>query len=372
MHDIFVYGTLCHIPLLRIVLGRPVETNTASLANHAVFWADGHSFPLIRSHPGGVANGLLIKNLSSEDCARLDYYEGPFGYHLQEVKVTLDGGDQSTAQVYFPKPGLWEHGAAWDLNEWAQKWGATIEATALDIMAIYPKPIVPQRYGPMLVRGSSRIRAALPVANELRRVPKQGDVVIRERREPYANFFSVEEYDLSFRRFDDGQSEVVTRAAFVSGDAVTVLPYDPVRDRVLIVEQFRTGPYARGDRQPWQLEAIAGRIDPTETPEAAARREAVEEAGLHLEALIPIASYYPSPGAKTEYLYSFLALTDLPDGSAILGGEAEEAEDIKGHLLSFDTLMALIASGEVANAPLILTALWLERERPRLRVKQST
>ena len=67
----------------------------------------------------------------------------------------------------------------------------------------------------------------------------------------------------------------VTRAAFVSGDAVTVLPYDPLRDRVLVVEQFRAGPQARGDAQAWQMEAIAGRIDPGETPEAsgaAARR----------------------------------------------------------------------------------------------------
>jgi nudix-type nucleoside diphosphatase (YffH/AdpP family) len=206
------------------------------------------------------------------------------------------------------------------------------------------------------------------VANDVRRPQKPDDVTVVARREPYAHFFSVEEYDLSFRRFDDQQSEIVTRAAFVSGDAVTVLPYDPVRDRVLIVEQFRIGPLARGDRQPWQLEAIAGRIDTGETPEAAARREAKEEAGLHLDALIPVASYYPSPGVMTEYLYSFVALTDLPDGSAIMGGEAEEAEDIKGHLLTFESLMALVASGEAANGPLILTALWLERERPRLRV----
>ena len=63
----------------------------------------------------------------------------------------------------------------------------------------------------------------------------------------------------------------------VSGDAVTVLPYDPKRDLVLVVEQIRAGPFARGDRQSWQIEAIAGRVDPFETPEQAARREAVEE-----------------------------------------------------------------------------------------------
>ena len=152
---------------------------------------------------------------------------------------------------------------------------------------------------------------------------------------------------------------------------MTVLPYDPVRDRVLLVEQFRAGPYARGDANPWQLEAIAGRIDPGEGPEEAARREAVEEAGLQLGALLPVAAYYPTPGAKTEYLYSYVALCDLPDGSAGVFGVASEAEDIRGHLLAFDALMALVASGEASNAPLILTALWLQRERARLRSGQN-
>ncbi len=166
-------------------------------------------------------------------------------------------------------------------------------------------------------------------------------------------------------------SPVVNRAAFVSGDAVTVLPYDPLRDRVLLVEQFRTGPFARGDHTPWQLEAIAGRIDPGETPEDCARREAVEEAGLTLGALLPVAGYYPSPGAKSEFIYSYVALCDLPDGSAGVFGVAEEAEDIRGHLISFDRLMELVASGEASNAPVLLSALWLQRERGRLRSERG-
>jgi nudix-type nucleoside diphosphatase (YffH/AdpP family) len=201
----------------------------------------------------------------------------------------------------------------------------------------------------------------------LRRATAAGDIVTHARRLPYAQFFAVEEYDLSWRRFDGAHSPNTTRAAFVSGDAVTVLPYDPKRDLVLVVEQIRAGPFARGDRQTWQIEAIAGRVDPFETPEQAARREADEEAGLTLTELIPVAQYYPSPGAKTEFLYSYVALTNLPDGCAGVFGLAEEAEDIRGHLISFDRLMALVASGEIANAPLILTALWLQRERARLR-----
>ena len=191
--------------------------------------------------------------------------------------------------------------------------------------------------------------------------------MIARERQPYARFFAVEEYDLRFRRFDGSLSDSVNRAAFVMGDAVTVLPYDPVRDRVLLVEQFRAGPFVRGDAECWSLEAIAGRIDPGEAPEDAARREAVEEAGLSLGALERVASYYPTPGAVTEYIYSYVALVDLPEGAAGVFGVEGEAEDIRGHLVGFDRLMALVASGEVNNAPLVMTALWLQRERGRLR-----
>lgn len=194
-----------------------------------------------------------------------------------------------------------------------------------------------------------------------------GEVDLTARRVAHAGFFALEVLELSHRRFDGGMSATVTREILVSGDAVTVLPYDPGRDRVLLVEQFRSGPYGRGDPRPWQLEAIAGRIDKGETPEDCARREAVEEAGLVLGPLEPVAAYYPTPAAMTEFIYSFVAICDLPDGVAGTFGLAGEAEDIRGHLVPFDALMTALASGEVTNAPLILTALWLQRERGRLR-----
>jgi ADP-ribose pyrophosphatase len=201
----------------------------------------------------------------------------------------------------------------------------------------------------------------------LRRATLPGDVLVVAKRRPYAGFFGVEEYDLRFRRFDGTMSTEVSRTAFISGDAVTVLPYDAVRDRVLLIEQFRPAPFVRGDAQCWSLEAIAGRVDAGETPDVAARREAVEEAGLALGDLQFVAGYYPSPGAVAEYLYSYVALTDLPDGIAGVFGLEGEAEDIRGHLVGFDALMGLVDSGEINNAPLLLTVLWLARERSRLR-----
>ena len=97
-------------------------------------------------------------------------------------------------------------------------------------------------------------------------------------------------------------------------------PYDPVRDTVMLVEQFRFGPHARGDARSWSLEPIAGRIDPFETPEVAVRREAAEEARLSLHALHRIGRYYVSPGAVTEYLITYVGIANLPASAEGVSG----------------------------------------------------
>lgn len=370
MADLFFYGTLLHPPLLATVLGRAAAGEPARLAGHRVTWAAGESFPLIAPAPGATAEGWLVRGLAAAEVARLDHYEGGFAYRLRPVGVTTAAGP-ATALVYFPEPGHWTAGTEWRLDDWVARWGAVAVAAAEDWMAAAGR-VGPEalraRYPQMLIRAASRLRAAAhPAPTGLRRAAAAGDVAVAAFRIPYAGFFAVEERDLRFRRFDGTMSAVVTRAAFVSGDAVTVLPYDPVRDRVLVIEQFRPGPHARGDPEPWLLEPIAGRIDAGESPEAAARREAAEETGLALGRLIEVASYYPSPGAKTEYLYSYVALCDLPDAAAGLGGATEEAEDIRAHVIDFAALMALVRTGEADNGPLLVSALWLAAERPGLR-----
>jgi nudix-type nucleoside diphosphatase (YffH/AdpP family) len=224
---------------------------------------------------------------------------------------------------------------------------------------------VRRRLGSLRVLAASRVRAMTHAPSRLR--VGTGDFAVTERRQPHAGFLALEVLTLSHARFDGTTSPPIIREVMLSGDAVTVLPYDPVRDRVLLIEQMRVGPLGRGDPLPWQLEAIAGRIDPGETPEDAARREAVEEAGLNLGKLHKVAEYYPTPGVMAEYLYSFVALCDLPDDVAGVFGAADEAEDIRGLVLSLDALLEAMSDGEITNAPLLLTALWLQRERDRLR-----
>ncbi|MBI1173138.1 NUDIX domain-containing protein [bacterium] len=350
---IFVAGIAAEADLLQSLIGLH-EAVSAHAAGLVLVTSAKGPWPVAQLQTGGT-DGLLLE-LAPEVQRRLDFGLRSLGLEPRPL--------HELAALTYVGAGAGRMEAA------APQVLAVLVAAMADILALqgqHRPEAIAARLFPVLVRASSRVRASASPPATLRHDAGTHDVKVAARRQPYAHFFAVEEYDVSWRHFDGTASATVTRAAFLSGDAVTVLPYDPVRDRVLVVEQFRAGPLARGDGQAWQIEAIAGRIDPFESPQEAARREAAEEAGLVLNDLIFVARYYPSPGAVGEYLYSYLAITDLPDGCAGVFGMEDEAEDIRGHLIGFDALMALVASGEIENAPLILTALWLQRERARLR-----
>ena len=369
---LFIYDTLCHRPMLNIVLGNSdhLVISDAILADHGVFWAAGNCFPVIQKYPGASAKGILVSGLTAADIENLDYYEGGFKFELAACKVTVGDGFRA-AQIYLPGEGAREPGQPWCLGDWIAKWSAISLRAADEIMGSrgsVSAAEIASRFSQIMQRAASGVRA---VSNENPfRVRSDFDrSKVREfnKSRPYMNFFAIEEQEVSYTKFDGTMSEKVARAAFIGGDAVIVLPYDPVRDRVMIIEQFRFGLFVRGDTRPWSLEAIAGRIDAGETPQETAHREAQEETGLDIRKLLPIAQYYPSPGAVTEYLYSFIGLAELPDEAAGIGGLSSEAEDIKSHILEFADLMALIFSGEVEDGQLILSAMWLAGQRDLIR-----
>ena len=189
------------------------------------------------------------------------------------------------------------------------------------------------------------------------------------KRVVYKGFFSVEEHDLSYRKFNNQQSSILTRSALISSDAVIVLPYDPVNDRILLIEQFRSGPYVKGDKQPWVLEPIAGLIDEGETPESAGIREAQEEAHLEIKRLELVARSYPSPGISTEFFHQYIGIVELLDSSDLIAGLSSENEDIRSHIFEYEQFFEMIERGKVNVGPLILLGLWLSKNRTRLRKK---
>jgi nudix-type nucleoside diphosphatase (YffH/AdpP family) len=364
----FFYGTLRDAGLRRIVLGADLPARPAALPGHRAVAVAGGAWPALATAEGAVAEGLIV-DLAPSARARLDYYESLFGYVAGPARA-----DDGTPVLLWRQDSGEEPagGPEWSLAAWQEAQAGLARLAAEEAMALMGVRDAAEpraRWGNIRSRAQARLFAQGPAPATLRRAAQPQDVAVSRRATPYARFFAVEEYELRHRRFDGGWTGEMNRAVFVSGDAVTVLPYDPARDVVLLIEQFRAGPFARGDANPWLLEPIAGRIDAGETPEDTARREAREEAGADLARLLPVAAYYPTPGAKSEFLHSFIALADLPEAAAGLGGLEEEHEDIRSHVVPFARLMELVATAEITNGPLILTAWALERRRPALRAE---
>jgi len=358
--------------LLTRVLGAgdKLDLTPARLPGARVHWDRGQGFAVLVEDAAAVSDGLLLDDRDADRMARVEFYASVFGLGRRDVVVeTAQGSVPADVYVGPQDPGI--AGAPWTLEDWADSWGALSVRAAEEVMDRMGRDTpgqVGRRFASTRARAASWCRAQADSTPSAHRSGlTAADVQTEARRRPYSNFFMVEEQDLRFRRFDGTFSAPVTRAAFVMGDAVTVLPYDPRRDRVLLIEQFRFGPLTRGDRHPWSLEPIAGRIDPGETPEVAARRETQEEAGLTLGRLAFVARYYPSPGAISEYLFSYVGLADLPDDAARTGGLESENEDIRGVLVDYADIAGLIAGGEAENVPLLLTLHWLMAHRDRLR-----
>lgn len=369
MNSCFVTGALAHLPLLHAVLGLGPTGSAGFVENFRLVQAARGSASVLVENGPGVA-GVVLFGLRGEQLSRLHFYHARFRAAPRDVNVRLSDGRTIIATTFLfdgktPTPPV-----PWVLEDWLSEWSEAVVAAELDIMQHYPEMTPEQvqgRYGQFLARagGTIRARQTREGLETLRR--KAGTVSLFGKKHPYIAYFSIEEFDLQHERFDGKMSPTLNRAVFISGDAAILLPYDPVRDRVLVIQQFRAGPYARGDANPWLVEAIAGRVDGGETPEMAARREAQEEAGLTLQALVAGPSYYPSPAAKAEYLYSFVGIADLPDEAAGLGGLESEAEDIRSHVIDFEHLMRLAGSGEIDNAPLLILAHWLASQREALR-----
>lgn len=372
MQPLFFYGTLCHLPLLEVVLGRalrPDEAVPGTVRDHAVFWAKDQAFPIIQSAPGQQAQGLLLQGLSDGDVSRLDFYEGGFGYTLAPAPVHSDQGS-TTALVYFPDPGLWTPGAPWSLVDWVAQWGDMTTRAAQEFMRHHGHlgPEAARALYPFMTARAWAQQMAQQAAPTTRRHHAQaGDVDLTLRPGGYAKFFGLQPFDIRFRRFDGDQSAPVEREAFVAFDAALVLPYDPRTDRVLLIEQLRFGPLLRTDPQPWVFEPVAGLVDAGEDPEACVRREAMEEADLTLQRVEKMVSVYASPGYSSEFFHCFLGIADLTGRDGHVAGLVSEDENIRSHVLSLDAALSLVDSGEINAGPLAMMLFWLARHRERLR-----
>ncbi len=191
------------------------------------------------------------------------------------------------------------------------------------------------------------------------------DVEVLNRELAYQGFFRFEKLTVKHRLFAGGWSQPFTRELFERGDAVAVLPYDPVKDQVILVEQFRVGAI-RGDDSPWMFELVAGIVEPGESDVAVAHREALEEAGCTLDCLKPIATFYPSSGACSEQIRTFVGRV-VEAGVDEVHGLDEEYEDLLVHAVPRADAIAMVDANQINNGHTLIALQWLARHGEALR-----
>jgi len=184
----------------------------------------------------------------------------------------------------------------------------------------------------------------------------------------YQGFFSLKKFELKHTLYQGGWSQPITRELFHRGNCVAVLLYDPNRDEVVLIEQFRMGAIQLPAEQAWLLEIVAGAIEEGETAEEVAHRESLEEANCTIETLIKINDFFTSPGGTSELLTLYCGKVDTRHIGGFHGLDHED-EDIAVSTLKFNDAYQLLLDGKILSAIPIIALQWLYINRDDLRSK---
>ncbi|SJZ49824.1 ADP-ribose pyrophosphatase [Enhydrobacter aerosaccus] len=199
-------------------------------------------------------------------------------------------------------------------------------------------------------------------------LPNETVEVVR-KEVAFQGYFKVIRYFFRHGLHQGGQSKVISREVFERGQAGAVLPYDPKRDEVVLIRQFRAGAFVAG-HHPFTWETVAGMLEDGETAEAMVRREAVEEADLAITDVWPIQNMMLTPGACSEACRLFLGRADTTNAGGIFGLETED-ENIFVKVLPFSEALAMVERNEVDNAVSVVALLWLALHREEVRERWS-
>jgi len=191
-------------------------------------------------------------------------------------------------------------------------------------------------------------------------------VEILQEEVVYQGHLRLFKYSLRHELFAGGMSEVLLRELVGAHHAVGVLLFDPVRDEIVLVEQFRVA--AMGQKNPWILELVAGIIEPNESVEDVAKRECQEESGCIVRDFIPMYEYWTSPGMSTGKFTLFCGRIDASQAGGIFG-LSHEHEDIKAHVFSKQKVYDFLESGEINNAATIIAVQWLKINEKEVKKK---
>ena len=193
------------------------------------------------------------------------------------------------------------------------------------------------------------------------------DWKIKQRDRVYNGHFKVDLFTIQHELFNGGLSKELVRERVSRQNSVGVLPYDPNRDEIVLIEQFRMGPVGQDDN-PWMIEIIAGLVEEGENFEQVAYREAIEEANCNLQNLEHMVSFYPSPGGFSEKSHVYVAKVDTENLSGIYGAK-EEGEDIRVKVVACEDAFDLLKNGMIRSAIPMIALLQFKSLRQELRSK---
>lgn len=203
-------------------------------------------------------------------------------------------------------------------------------------------------------------------------IPHHPDVVIEAEKRVWSGRFPLDVIKFHHRRFDGAMSDTRTWELWRRGQAAALLPYDPVADAVVLIEQFRFPALAAGI-EPVLVELPAGLCEPHEDPAETIRREMLEEMNLQADRTEPIGAFLLTPGGADEYCHLYAGRVTAPpaDGEGIAGhgGEAAENEDIRVRVWDAEDAIQAAFAGCFTNVITALALFWLASRRDTLRQK---
>lgn len=199
-------------------------------------------------------------------------------------------------------------------------------------------------------------------------IPDWPGMEVLEDEVVWGQRFALQRVRFRYTRFDGTPSAILTWELWRRGQGVVILPYDPVTDRIALIEQFRLPALAAG-RDPVMTECPAGLLEAGEDPQLAGARELREETGLAPRAMARIGQFMLMQGGCDEVVHFHCACVDLSAKADDTHGLPHEGEDTRVLVLPAEDAFRLVAENRIENAPAALSLLWLQLHRSSLRTE---
>ncbi len=179
---------------------------------------------------------------------------------------------------------------------------------------------------------------------------------IINKKNLYSGFFSLNKYEFIHQKHDGNWTGKVEREIFGGAHVSTLLPFDPIKKEIILIQQFRAGVLSRYDEE-YLYEIVAGIIDMNEKPEDTAKRECLEETGCKVKKILPIQNYFPAPGSSESYYHLFLGEIDSFKGERIRGLEKEN-EDILVKAFKIEQVRKMLKDKKILNGLTLIALQW--------------